>query len=54
LRLGALGRAFSARSEQARLGHEAHQVATAALGLADALSTVRVCPVQAAVKCRNL
>ena len=43
LRLGALGRAFSARSEQARVGHEAHQVASAALGLADALSAVRIC-----------
>ncbi len=41
LRLGALGRAFSLRSEQARTSHEAHQVASAALGLVDALSTVR-------------
>ena len=41
MRLGALGRAFSKRSEQTRVSHEVHQIALATFGLTDALDTVR-------------
>ena len=44
LRLGALGRAFSRRSEQTRVSHEAHQIALATFGLTDALATVSCTP----------
>ena len=42
LRLGALGRAFSKRSEETRVSHEVHQIALATLSLTDALATVHL------------
>ena len=40
VRLGALGRAFSQRSEEARTSHGAHRLALATLALQDALDQV--------------
>lgn len=40
MRLGALGRAFSRRSDEARTSHEAHKLTLAVLGLQDALAQV--------------